>query len=458
MSEDARAAVTFAEANLRLAKSKKLHRAVSRLAATYWLGKEYNQLDTLLEEGVNYRPTSANSAGFPTELDSILTSAGQTARSSQNTRPKAVSLQLALIRGDHKKAKAALETIKKEKIANIYAPMVERLRAGLKATVQTAKQKKNIKNAFREARHQLEDAQQPLHKRFADWPTERLENHLTWTVGALGGYCDPVADILAYMIEWRGYRGIEVDSGTALVAGKRLAHRGEPARALPMFLLCQKVGYLSKEGQFDESPPNPMVSFNGFEAAVYFAKNITEHWSLKNYVKNHDHIYEVAMDMYDYSLAHCRDNKSAGIAGRYGYEEVALTCRWQLSLLTGHEDDAIPRIRKMMNNGPTSSIRRKAAGYLGRHYKKVKEYGKAAEIFRRLAVGSIDGRFSSYALRMLYSIAQRSDNPAIYRQCVSVINSLIDHDYSNDSFNMSIKTLKAFRRRAKRHMQKIEHR
>lgn len=132
--------------------------------------------------------------------------------------------------------------------------------------------------------------------------------------------------------------------------------------------------------------------------------------------------------MYTYSEAHCLDSRSAGIAGRYGYYEIALKWRWPLSLLTGHLDDAIPELKEMIRSGPTSGIRRKAAGCLGGHYlSRTKEYEKAATVFRRLAVGEVDGRCSRYGLDMLYRVAHTSGKQDILKECIVAIDEMVQN-------------------------------
>ncbi len=426
MSEDAPAAVAFAEANLRLAAPKKLPQAIQRLAATYWLAKEYDRLDAFLEAGPDYRPTAANCSGFPDELDSILRSVAPTGRlttddgrSGNDARPKAVVLQLALMRGEVEKAEAVLEKIKTGKVAKTYAPLVERLQRGLKASAEKPKQRKRVEKIFTAARRQLADVRESVHERFADWPIQRLEKHLAWTVDALGGYCDPVADILAYMVEQRDYRRVKVHSGTALIAGKRLAHRGEPARALPMFLLCQKLGYLSEEGRFDEDGPNAMVAFNAFEAPIYFTRTVRGRVGSKyliTLVRNRDDIYEIAMEMYDYSLAHCRSKKAAGIAGRHGYEAVAMKNRWRFAVATGHADDILGEMKKTTRHGPTKRIRANAAIELSDYYYQIQAYDKCADITVAYATGKIHGKCSTLGLHRLEQIVEATRDESMVQR------------------------------------------
>ncbi len=159
VSENASAAVAFAEANLRIASPKKLPRSIRRLAATCWLAKEYDRLDALLEAGPDYRPTAANCSDLPEEIESILRSVAPTGRlatddgrSAGEVRPQTVDLQLALIRGDLEMAETALEKIKDEKLAEKYAPLVERLQKGLTASAGKAKHRKCMEKAFSEAR------------------------------------------------------------------------------------------------------------------------------------------------------------------------------------------------------------------------------------------------------------------------------------------------------------------
>ncbi len=433
-SVDAPAGAGFAEANLRLAPMKKLPQAITRLAASYWLAKEYDRLDALLQAGPDYRPTVGAGIGFPSEVKSILQSVGEAERlraddgqGDDNARPKSVGLQLALIRGDVEMAEAALEKIESQKAKKTYAPLVKRLRNGLKASAGTEKHKKRLKKAFTEARRQLEDVRKPVHRRFANWPIERLEKHLAWTSDAIGGYTDPVADILAYMVEQRDYRRVKVSSGTALIAAKRFCARSSPARALPMFLLCQKVGYLGDEGQFDEDGPNAMVAFNAFEAPVYFAKTITGYPRLRKYIRDKDAVYTIAMEMYEYSLKHCRSEKAAGIAGRPGYEQIALFYRWNLALQTGRADDMLPEVRRMMRGGPTSSIRNMASDELGQYYQFVEDnYRRAADIYADMALGTYTREANEYGVSRLGSLAKRYDDPVIAERCRRVAEKMLD--------------------------------
>jgi hypothetical protein len=185
-----------------------------------------------------------------------------------------------------------------------------------------------------------------------------------------------------------------------------------------MFLLCQKLGYLSADGQFDENGPDAMVAFNAFEAPIYFARTILGYCGpghLRRLATEHNDLYRVTMQMYDYSLAHCRDHKSAGIAGRHGYEATALKNRWDFALQTGHADDVIDELEATMRAGATREIRSLAAVRLGGHYYRSAAYARAADVFADLAAGRVHGQCSTYGLHKLEMTATKSGDPGIAR-------------------------------------------
>jgi hypothetical protein len=421
VTEDARAAAGLAEVALRLAPPKHLPAALDHLAGAYWLAHEYDRIDALLRAGADYRPTAEHGCGLPAELRSLLQQAAPAP--DDHTR-----LQLALVRGDAADAEVALARVDDANLRQACKPLVARHRHGLLTELDN-KHRAAVTARLADLRRQLEGVRLPLHDRFADWPIPRLEDHLRWTTRALGGYSDPAADCLGYLIEQRRYTGLNVASGTALCAGKRFERRREPFRALPMYLLCQKLGYLHEDARFDEDGPDAMVSFNGFEAPIYFARAIVGCHRLWKYVKAHGEIYDIAMRMYDYSLEHCLDPNIAGIAGRCGYHEIALSFKWPLSLLTGHAEDAVPELEQTIRNGATPMLRSKAAGCLGRYYLvHAEEYEKAADIFHRLAVGEVSGYPTFYGLSMLLRVAKRvpaEHRPRLLARCVDVANAMI---------------------------------
>lgn len=290
VTEDARAAAGFAEACLRLAPAEKLPEALERLAAAYCFAKEYDKLEALLAAGTEFRlPGRDNGVGLPTELAPLLA-----ADAVGDDTDRFRALHLALLTGRRSSAVESLDRLSEESGRAAFEPLVRRLSEGLTVGLDE-KARHRLDRRFDAMRRQLEAPRLPLHDRFADWPSERLEDHLRWCAATLGGHSDAAADILAYMVEQRDYRGLNVSAGTALCAGKRFCLRGEPARSLPMFLLAQKLGYLSEDGRFDEDGTEAMVSFNGFNSSVYFAKAIIEHVDLRNFVKEHEDIYRVAM-------------------------------------------------------------------------------------------------------------------------------------------------------------------
>lgn len=411
ISEDAEATVGFSEILLRVVPPKQLPQALDQLAAAYWLAKEIDRLEALLAAGLDYRPIAANSVGLPTEVRDILASAAV---------PATIETQLkqALITGESELATDLLHRLDgTPKVQRTYAPLVRRLNRGLSASLDTARleeQSRAIKNRLADLHRQLEDIQVPLHDRFREWDIKRLEQNLRWIVRALSAYSDPAADILAYMVEERGYQRLGVDSGVALAVGKRLAKRGEPARALPMFLLCQGLGYLSENGQFDQDGPNAMVAFNAFEAPIYFVRTVLGHnvpGDLIGILTERDDVYRVAWEMYEYSLAHCRDPRAAGIAGRPGYEAVALKNRWDFALQTGHANDVLQELETAMVTGNTGEIRSLAAVRLAGHRYRQGAYDKTADLCAALSIGEVHGRYSTYGLKKLQLVAEKTRNP-----------------------------------------------
>ncbi len=417
---DALTAAALAQAQLRLAAAKDLPRALDCLAGAYWLHRDFDELESLLAAGLEFRPTAANGGRVPRELQAILAAAA--------TAEPLPALQLAVIRGDAKTARAALGSVRTAKHRQRFLPLVERLEEGLQAGLDD-KGRKQLAIHFAELRRHLEDVQLPLKKRFAGWPIERLEEQLLWCTRATGFYSDPTTDVLAYLVEERDYRGVGIPSGAALCAGKRLIDRREPFRALPMFLLTQKLGYLSEAARFDADGPDGMVLFNGFEAPIYFVQTIESHPELRAYVKEHDELYQVAMQMYHYSEKHCVDTNSAGIAGRPGYYELALSIRWPFSLHAGHPEDAVPEIMQAMRTGPTKGVRFEAADCLATYYLyKTREYNKAADLFRRLALGRIDGVLNEYALEMFLVTAREAGSKALEQEAIELATAMLEGD------------------------------
>jgi hypothetical protein len=194
-----------------------------------------------------------------------------------------------------------------------------------------------------------------------------------------------------------------------------------------MYLLCQKLGYLSEEGRFDEDGPGAMVAFNGFEAPVYFVKTITGYPRLRKYVKGSDAIYRIARQMYEYSLAHCRDQKSAGIAGRHGYEQIALYHLWELGLQTGRADEVVPRMKEALRSAPTEGMRANAATLLAEYYEAAEDnYRKAADMCAAMALGTCTGHPDQDGISMLRGLADRSGDPAIARRCREVATKMLN--------------------------------
>ncbi len=443
VSEDAPTAVAMAEAGIRMASRKKLPRALNRLAGAYWMGKKFDKLEALLEAGPQYRPVAEASVGFPPEIESILSSV-----QGQKRENPLLTLQIAVLRGRPERAVEALERIDKKTVHDRFGPLIDRMEEGLAAGTDAEGRGKPLAQQFVVLRRQLADAKRPVHERFADWSIERLESHLRWVSAALSGYSDPVADILAYMVEKRQYAGTEVHSGVALSAGKRLVDRGESARALPMFLLTQKLGYLSEAGQFGSDEFSGMVSFNGFESSIYFARTINSHPSLQEYVAQHESIFEVAMKMFDYSEQHCKDPKSSGIAGRPGYETMLTIQRWQLALMTGRAKQFIPDLKKSMHQGPNLGIRQSAAMTLGQCYLyETEQYGKAARLFEQMAMGKMDGQMSSMALQMLYKTGRKSGEKAILRRVLTVAEKMIKEKRQGAKLDCSLQQLEELYRR-----------
>ncbi len=120
------------------------------------------------------------------------------------------------------------------------------------------------------------------------------------------------------------------------------------------------------------------------------------------------------MQMLEQSIAHCRDDGCAGIAGRPGYEEVALRYKWNFATGLGHREDILDEVKGLVRNGPTKGIREKAAWELGFYY-GFRDYEKAVPLFSALATGDIHGQWSESALQRLKELAERSGNPK-YRQ------------------------------------------
>jgi hypothetical protein len=159
-----------------------------------------------------------------------------------------------------------------------------------------------------------------------------------------------------------------------------------------------------------------MVAFNGFEAPIYFARTILGYGcpgDLKDMVSRRDEVYKIAMQMYDYSLAHCRDDKSAGIAGRPGYEAIARKHRWDLAVQTGRGEDVLEDMKAAMGEAPTREIRSYAAERTAQHYYRNGNYRKSARVLADWATGRVHGRCSTYGLHKLRRTAENVDDPAI---------------------------------------------
>ncbi len=388
----------LAQMRLRLAEPdpSKLTDALDTLALCLWRERRHGELERLLQAGPDYRPAEP-------ELTEELAQIFDPHAAGEDFLMK---MRLAIACGDTETARTALEALPEEKRCQYGELYIERIENGLTAGLDEEGREK-LEKHFTQLREVMEGYDRPTAERFADWSDEQILKWLRWSRSALGGETDAPADALLYLLEEREFDGGDLTADVAIQAGFRARGRRERARAVALFALTQKLAY----------PPYPpgtlpdgyaMIKFNGFEASIYAAKHFSPIQERVGDEEVREEIIEAILDMLDYSIRHCTDEDSAGIAGRPGYLEMAFTYKWRLEASLYGYEAVLPELRELIERPPELMYRYWARNRLGNYLERLERYEDAMNEWRAFARGREGALHINRGIRKMAFLGDRT--------------------------------------------------
>jgi len=404
---DARCAVTLAEWQLAVAEPSRLPLAIDQLLGAYWLAGDDDAVARILAEGPAFR-LQATPTDWPEAVRNVLL-------------PKAPSpmyrSRLAVLAGN---ADAALSVLDGKPPHKGYAALLARARGGLAGGLDE-KQQAALRQQFVTLRERFAGHALPLAKRFRDRPTAEVVAWLRWCAATFGPYSDPTADTLCYLLEHRDFQGGDLMPHIALSAGFRLRDRGAYPRAFGCYALAQNLAY----------PPYPpgsgsqdgMHMFNGFEASLYAGMAMKKFFTRIPRELQRE-LDEALLVMLDYSLTHCTDDGSAGIAGRPGYRTLTERIRWDVRARLHDSKDVMADLKEAVQQAETDLDRFWLHNRLGMYQFNHEGPDAAMQTYAKIARGWDGTDVIMDGMRKMLWVAKRTREARHFRQCIATANAV----------------------------------
>ena len=247
---DPEMAVPLAEAHLRVCGNDDLPRALELLAAAYRRSDRDRELDALLRAGTAFRPDGET---LPAEYRELgVFSDRDVEPRSDNPAPLIRSAWSALLRGDGRDAERWLSglpglkmTQQQEALRRQQHRGILRIARGLAASLDgrhaTLEQ---LEQTFArlDEEHRSGTLRTPLAERLDPLPLPEVLAELQHAIHVYGRGSIPAADTLLYLVEQRGWSGLEFSANTIHNIAFYVDKYDGSARAVPLYVLVQKVG------------------------------------------------------------------------------------------------------------------------------------------------------------------------------------------------------------------------
>jgi hypothetical protein len=391
-SLDTETAVALAECQVRMASPNELPAALSKLIETYYTSGQFVELQKMAERREDYVPVMT--VPFPPEIaDNYYFKSRKDVKTSWRNH------QTALARGEVQRAATLLEQVKQmpiedltkkeakafKKVVPIAERRMNRFREGLLAGLDEKTQQQVLKQ-FDYVDFLLSTLGTPKVAAWATLTEDQLLDLVKKTAENKGRQHVQTTDLALYLIEQRGYDGVEIDIGTLLWGGISVQESYGRIRSLPMFILTQKTGVLNRGQTHSQQTLSDQFVV---QSAPYAKKAIGRDRTYRKI----DELRPVIFDIMDRSIE--ISSKAPGHTKAYGYHYMAVSAKRTLFSIYGDNQGQLEYTKSLMNDRhPTIRLRSKLSLGKGRHRNggteraiellksAAKEYRSPADVWR----------------------------------------------------------------------------
>ena len=243
-----------AEMYVRACRDEDLPVALELLAVAYQRAGEAATVSRLLREGVNYKPAAYHPPSAFDDIETLQTEKVPTDDAAGLIRNAAA----AILRADARTADRALRlleplrlSLNQQRETNRLHARLARLTRGLAYSLQNhpptlaAVEAALARITVRRAVH---EASVPLATRLDPLPLPEVLAEFQHELDVFGPHASTTADLLLYLIEERGWSGLEIDAKSLYHTAFHINKFYSPARAIAPYVLVQKVGRLRPPG------------------------------------------------------------------------------------------------------------------------------------------------------------------------------------------------------------------
>jgi hypothetical protein len=298
--------------------------------------------------------------------------------------------QTALARGEVQRASTLLEQVKQMPIEDLtkkeakafkrVVPIAERrmnrFREGLLAGLDE-KTKQQVLTQFDHVDYLLSTLGMPKVAAWATLTEDQLLDLVKKTAENKGRQHVQTTDLALYVIEQRGYDGVEIDIGTLLWGGISVQESYGGLRSIPMFILTQKTGVLNRGRTHSQQTLSDQFAV---EAAIYAQQRMREELT----VRRQPEIKRLMIDLTE--RAYHLSAKAPKQSPAYGYHRMAASSHATAMKINGDKKKVELLYRRQLEESPSALVRQNACEKLGLiHMHTLKDLDGAWDYLERVA-------------------------------------------------------------------------
>jgi hypothetical protein len=382
-SLDTETAVALAECQLRMASPKELPAAISNLIETYYTSGRFVELEKMAKQRENYVPVMT--VPFPPEVaDAYQLTAGEDVKTLWRNH------QTALAKGEVQRASTLLEQFKQapteglpkkeaatvKKVVSIAENRMKRFREGLLGGLEEGT-KEQVLNQFDYVDFLLSTLGMPKVAAWATLTEDQLLDLVMKTAENKGRQHVQTTDLALYLIEQRGYDGVEIDIGTLLWGGISVQESYGGLRSIPMFILTQKTGVLNRGETHSQQTLSDQFAV---EAGIYALQRMQKELTVRKQPEIKRLMLDLTEHAYHLSAQAPKQSKA------YGYHSMAASS--YTTAMKNYDDKKKVEMlyRRIFEESPSASVRQDACLILGLiHQHTHKDLDGAWDYFERVA-------------------------------------------------------------------------